>query len=290
MSKKLLALFVLLIFANVSALEIDVWVGGDFEENVWNDVMDVAPDSWVDVPVYIMGQSPEVYVADMMFPLGINKTYIDRFGFDNCRILYPLTEWDVSLFTNLNDEFEEGWARYSFLCFSRISSDNAPWVHWEAPTQILSFNVHVAENALEPGEVVNDAFGPGFDPRQGNANMGDTIGHVAYELNQHFADITFSPTSVEEEAPIPDEFFLADNYPNPFNATTIVNYGLPEPVHVTIVVYDILGRQVETLVDKDQQPGYYQITWNSGNRSSGMYFYQIHAGDFSTTKKMLMLK
>jgi len=94
---------------------------------------------------------------------------------------------------------------------------------------------------------------------------------------------------------IPDEYELSQNYPNPFNPVTKIEYGLPEKGQVKIVIYDILGREVLTLVDGLQEAGYKTITWNGMNQtgrliSAGMYFYAIQANDFRQVRKMILLK
>ena len=94
---------------------------------------------------------------------------------------------------------------------------------------------------------------------------------------------------------IPDEFVLYANYPNPFNPTTKIDYGLPEEAYVSLVIFDILGREVVTLVNGLQEPGYRSLTWNGTdafgrNVGAGMYFYLLQAGEFRSTKKMVLLK
>jgi hypothetical protein len=89
---------------------------------------------------------------------------------------------------------------------------------------------------------------------------------------------------------IPDEFFLSQSYPNPFNATAMISYGLPQAAQVTIDIYDLLGRKVMTLVDEGQQAGYHQVVWNAGAAPSGVYFYIMKAGEFTDTKKMVLTK
>lgn len=89
---------------------------------------------------------------------------------------------------------------------------------------------------------------------------------------------------------LPKEFSVAQNFPNPFNAQTSIQYGLPEHSQVTIKIYDVMGRKVETLFDGSQQAGYHSITWTSGENSSGVYFYKIQAGEFVETRKMLLIK
>ncbi|UCD18549.1 MAG: T9SS type A sorting domain-containing protein [Candidatus Zixiibacteriota bacterium] len=94
---------------------------------------------------------------------------------------------------------------------------------------------------------------------------------------------------------IPEDFVLHQNYPNPFNPTTIVRFALPEPANVTLDVYNILGQKVISLVDRQLQAGYHSVTWdgrdNSGRSvASGVYFYQMSAGNQTDRKKMLLLK
>jgi hypothetical protein len=96
--------------------------------------------------------------------------------------------------------------------------------------------------------------------------------------------------AVNEPGTLPSYFSIAQNYPNPFNPTTTIHYDLPAPSNVTLEVYDLLGQRVETLVDGNQQAGNHIAVWTANNKPSGIYFYRIEAGDFSETKKMLLLK
>ena len=88
----------------------------------------------------------------------------------------------------------------------------------------------------------------------------------------------------------PNRLLLSQNYPNPFNASTTIEYGLKQDEHVTIDIYDILGRKVETLVDTDKQARVHRVTWQADNMPSGVYFYKIKAGEFVKTRKMMLLK
>lgn len=97
---------------------------------------------------------------------------------------------------------------------------------------------------------------------------------------------------VEKENSIPAAFSLEQNYPNPFNPSTVINYQLSASSHVTLKVYDVLGREVTTLVNEFEQAGKYnyQFSTNSSHLSSGVYFYTLRAGNFTETKKMLLTK
>ena len=90
---------------------------------------------------------------------------------------------------------------------------------------------------------------------------------------------------------IPTEYSISQNYPNPFNPTTIINFGLPKAGLVKLVVYDILGRTVQTLVNNEfKEAGNYKADFDGTNFASGVYFYRIEAGDFVQIKKMVLIK
>ena len=89
---------------------------------------------------------------------------------------------------------------------------------------------------------------------------------------------------------VPDRYLLLQNYPNPFNPVTKIQYALPENSLVKITVYDALGKEVETLVDKIHTAGYYEAEWNAADYPSGVYYYKFSAGDYTEIKKMVLIK
>ncbi len=103
-------------------------------------------------------------------------------------------------------------------------------------------------------------------------------------------DIATDVSNSSGDHSIPTEFHLLDCYPNPFNPSTIIGYDIPKLSHVKIVIYDILGREVEQLVNGERQPGHYQATFNASNLPSGVYFYRLTAGAFTQVRKMLLMK
>jgi hypothetical protein len=94
----------------------------------------------------------------------------------------------------------------------------------------------------------------------------------------------------KEEIDIPTKYSLSPNYPNPFNPSTIISYQLPENSFVTLKVYDVLGREVKTLVDKQENTGTHSALFNAGNLPSGIYFCRMQAGGFNQTIKLILLK
>ncbi|MBN1638348.1 MAG: T9SS type A sorting domain-containing protein [Ignavibacteriales bacterium] len=106
-----------------------------------------------------------------------------------------------------------------------------------------------------------------------------------------FYEYNFTQTDFKNEAKInPEEFSLLQNYPNPFNPVTIISYVISERTFVEIKVFDVLGREIKTLVNEFKDAGIYKIEFNSSSLSTGVYFYKIIAEKFSQTKKMIILK
>ena len=103
--------------------------------------------------------------------------------------------------------------------------------------------------------------------------------------------INFSTlTDVSGVTKIPTSFKLFNNYPNPFNNSTHISYEIPGPSHIKLIVYDILGNEVETLVNEFQNAGIYTISWNADKLSSGIYFLRLQSQNYSAVKKAVLLK
>jgi hypothetical protein len=107
--------------------------------------------------------------------------------------------------------------------------------------------------------------------------------------------ITGTPLDIKDGRVIPAEYELAQNYPNPFNPSTIIGYALPKDGSVKLVIYNIMGQVVRVLVDDEKRAGYYSVEWDGRNNSgtmlpSGVYLYSIYSGDFSSTKKLTLMK
>jgi hypothetical protein len=100
------------------------------------------------------------------------------------------------------------------------------------------------------------------------------------------------PVSVEDSNSdlLPETFDLQQNYPNPFNPETTIAFKISSTTPVSIKVFDLLGNEVAVLIDEVKQPGIYRISFDGGNLASGVYFYKMIAGDFSSVKKMSLLK
>ena len=107
--------------------------------------------------------------------------------------------------------------------------------------------------------------------------------------------ITVSVATDVEDNNIPTEFSLKQNYPNPFNPSTTIQYSVPSSVkremsNVKLIVYDVLGTEVATLVEENKSPGIYEVEWTATGFASGVYFYRLKAGDFNSVKKLVLMK
>ncbi len=187
------------------------------------------------------------------------------------------------------------------------TSDRRPTFVWNSATNALRYHFEVASDAFaSAGDTVINAIvtdttylipdtlvaNTTYYWRVSSINLG---GEGAYSGTAHFA----TTTTVGVEAnnlQLPKQFALDQNYPNPFNPSTMIQYEIPTSAHVTLKIYDVLGRQVATLVDGIQAPNTYRISWNPASLSSGVYFVRIQArsengvSNFTDVKKLVFMK
>ena len=118
-----------------------------------------------------------------------------------------------------------------------------------------------------------------------------SIGSYSYRLKQVDFDGSFEYSSVVNvDLTAPTVFALEQNYPNPFNPSTLISYSIPQNSFVTLKVYDIIGNEVATLVNQTQSAGKYDVRFDASNLSNGVYMYSIKTDNFSSTKKMILMK
>ena len=119
-------------------------------------------------------------------------------------------------------------------------------------------------------------------------NNGWVVGDNGIILHTTNGGVSF----VEEEqtGEMPTEFLLSQNYPNPFNPSTKIKYSIPQTSLVQLKVFDVLGNEIETLINEEKPVGTYELTWNAASLPSGVYFYQLKAEEYSAVKKMILIK
>ncbi len=172
-----------------------------------------------------------------------------------------------------------------YLCCSVVQvsaqtqNSKVPWSSFNTGTAVSMFaNTAVLSTA---GEVL-------VGPAEGE-NTRTESGFLVVVLQQQ------SLLVVEEKGALPSAFALGQNYPNPFNPRTTIRYQVPQRTLVELHIYDVLGRQVTTLVSEVQDPGRYAVLWDGRDAAglqvaSGVYFYRFQAVDFTRTRKLILLR
>lgn len=137
-----------------------------------------------------------------------------------------------------------------------------------------------------------EGSGTSVDPKNYSFSERLSTGKYNYRLKQTDFNGSFKyyELSGVVEVGIPAEFALSQNYPNPFNPSTKIDYDIPTDGIVAVILYDMSGREVAKLVNDFRPAGYYTLSFNGANLSSGMYFYRLSSAGFSQTKKMVLVK
>lgn len=177
--------------------------------------------------------------------------------------------------------------------FSGNPVENTGWIN----TLVFDYRMYVITGPfnLKLNEPV-DIWGA-FTVGRGTSNFNSISvmkQNVQYVIDFNKKNFVLNPTEVENIASVVAEYKLYQNYPNPFNPTTKIKFYIPNDILTTLKVYDLLGREITTIVNEDLKAGEYEYEfdaseYNSTN-SSGMYFYQLKCGEFVQTKKMMFLK
>lgn len=130
-------------------------------------------------------------------------------------------------------------------------------------------------------------FNPHGIPGSGSCTV--TMSYQSTSISQDFG-VVADPVGIRQISSIVKEFKLNQNYPNPFNPTTKIEFSIPKSNYVDLRVYDILGREVKTLLSEQLNPGEYEIEFDAKNLASGMYYYRLQSGDNVSVKKMTLVK
>lgn len=146
-----------------------------------------------------------------------------------------------------------------------------------------------SEPVSDPSIDVTGQEKPEVADIDGNTPVFAYIG--GYLVNVYFDNFNWVPTGVNETSgSIPENYSLEQNYPNPFNPNTIIEYSIPENSFVSLKIYNVLGKEVSTLMNEEKNAGTYEVNFNASALSSGVYFYKLEAGNFVQTRKMILMK
>ncbi len=173
--------------------------------------------------------------------------------------------------------------------------DGSVVLNWSTATETNNSGFEIQKKA-ENSDWNKIAFVPGFGTSTEQHSYSYTdqstlSGMYSYRLKQIDYDGSFEYSDVVEvEVIVPTEYILKQNYPNPFNPSTKIEYGISEQSFVDLRVYDILGNEVAGLVKEEKPVGSYEVEFDATSLPSGIYFYQLQAGSFVETKKMVLMK
>jgi len=185
--------------------------------------------------------------------------------------------------------------------FTSTTNSNNVTLNWSTFSETNNSGFDI-ERAIDNGQLTIDSWttignviGSGTinEPREYSfTDRNLASGKYKYRLKQidYNGNFEYFNLSNEVNIGVPNEYTLSQNYPNPFNPTTNLEFGISDLGFVSLKIYDISGKEVMTLVNEQKTPGYYTVSFNGANLSSGIYFYTIQAGDFVSTKKMTLLK
>jgi endo-1,4-beta-xylanase len=174
-----------------------------------------------------------------------------------------------------------------------------PLLVWHASNSAELYNVQVSINSTSSSSIVLDTTVTDTTLQLSTLTGSTRFCWHVNTLNdqgtsEYSATASFKTenqiVSVKEFEEIPKEFKLSQNYPNPFNPPTVINYQLPRTSNANLKVYDMVGREVATLVNGNQNAGYYNITFDARNLPSRVYFYRINAENYSAVKKLVLMK
>jgi len=173
-------------------------------------------------------------------------------------------------------------------------------VTWEFDGQNYKYLIEVSKNNSTWSTVVDKRSTTLTDQTQLDLFTAVAVRYVRITITQlssgcwasfwEFKVFTSPTSEVQQNEVKPTEYSLKQNYPNPFNPSTMISYSLKEKSKVRLIVYDLLGRIVDTLVNEIEDSGIYNVRFSANSLASGIYFYRIQAGNFVTTKKMILLK
>ena len=219
-------------------------------------------------------------------------------AFEFREIVNPVTE-DVSQIMSGSFSWIQsvgGIIPVELVSFTSIVKNNDVTLNWRTVTETNNsgFAIERKSGQNKPFTQIATIPGRGTTTEPVNYSYTDAglaLGTYTYRLKQIDFDGSFEYIgTVEVEVVPPKVFSLEQNYPNPFNPTTIIKYSVPVNGFVNLGIFNVLGEKVADLINKEVEAGTYEINFNASNLSSGVYFYKLEAGSFTSIKKMMLIK
>lgn len=250
--------------------------------------------------------------------LGFNQLNMNQFHPDSFRAVIPLQPFGTKLYYYVSAQTNSGIVEtkpltspsgaYSLIVdsvvpvelisFNAESNGNSVLLKWITATETNNSGFKI-ERSIDNGKWETIAFisGKGTTTQKTDYIYEDivtetVINSLAYRLAQIDFDGTVSLSNElsVDLAVVPNNYELYQNYPNPFNPVTVIKYQVPKEGVVSLAVYDMLGNEVTSIINKEQKAGSYEVTFDASSLASGIYFYQLRSGSFRATKKLMLLK
>ncbi|NLT52590.1 MAG: T9SS type A sorting domain-containing protein [Ignavibacteria bacterium] len=214
----------------------------------------------------------------------------------------PITSWSYFTVGDSEDPLP-----VELTSFAASVSNGKVILNWKTSTEVNNYGFEIqkmakgkAQSAVPNGRQAEWEM-VGFIEGSGNSNTPKSYSFTdnltsysyAYRIKQIDLDGSFTYSkeiSVDAASFLPTEFILSQNYPNPFNPVTTIKYSVPSTVYVVLKIFDMLGRETTTLVNAQQPAGYYEVKFDASNLASGIYLYNLQAGEFSSVKKLILMK
>jgi hypothetical protein len=206
------------------------------------------------------------------------------------------TNTDISTPQTHSIDIDGGLLPVELASFTAVTNRNNVTLNWATSkeTNNQGFDVERSLVGANSWAKVGTVTGNGTTNETKSYSFTErvTTGNYSYRLKQidFNGNFAYHNLSSEVNVGVPSEFALSQNYPNPFNPSTKIDYDIATDGNVSVVLFDMSGREVAKLVNDFKTAGYYTVNFNASNLSSGMYFYRISANNFSQTKKMVLVK
>jgi len=257
--------------------------------------------------IYLFNPDGECFAYNIATDIWSNRTFNTASGTRDLSSIFYQNEiyiigWDDSTFYKYNPTTDQ-WTRLANslyqvgACAMGIINNliyfvggNSGGSHGAEYNTILRYDITTNSWALDVQLLSSKRHWMATAEYKGGLYVVGGIDSVAQAVNIVEEIVPQGTAGVNDESETPKEFSLAQNYPNPFNPITTFRYSIPTESKVIINVYDMLGNEIETLINEEKSAGTYEITWYAENLPSGVYFYQLKAGSFTESKKMILMK
>ncbi len=260
----------------------NLYVAFDIEDDVVSHDTTFA-SYLIDAPDLFIGLYDGSKISHVNYERGAEPDYHFRFGFnaltvDNLGGAVIARNGDGTYI--YKDKFPSGYTVEAVIPFATLAATGGD-----------DLFVPVNGMQLPIDYSINDNDTPNSDAREGILTYSPANEDKSWaDVSRWFVTWIGNLTSVEDEEVLPVEFALDQNYPNPFNPSTLIRYSLKEDSFVSLKIYNVVGQEVASMVNRNQKAGRYELSFNASNLASGVYIYQISAGSFISSKKMMLLK